>query len=40
MVDASSAITDQRCRKASITSPDIPTSNGVLHVIDKVILPI
>ena len=26
-------------RKAAITAPDVLTSNGVIHVIDKVILP-
>jgi uncharacterized surface protein with fasciclin (FAS1) repeats len=38
-VDASLAITDQRGRKANITGTDVLTSNGVIHVIDKVILP-
>jgi uncharacterized surface protein with fasciclin (FAS1) repeats len=38
-VDATLAITDQRARKASITATDVLTSNGVIHVIDKVILP-
>jgi uncharacterized surface protein with fasciclin (FAS1) repeats len=38
-VDASLAITDQRARKANITGTDVLTSNGVIHVIDKVILP-
>jgi uncharacterized surface protein with fasciclin (FAS1) repeats len=32
-------ITDQRARKAKITSTDVLTSNGVIHIIDKVILP-
>jgi uncharacterized surface protein with fasciclin (FAS1) repeats len=38
-VDATLAITDQRARKANITGTDVLTSNGVIHVIDKVILP-
>jgi len=38
-VDATLAITDQRGRKATITATDILNSNGVIHVIDKVILP-
>jgi uncharacterized surface protein with fasciclin (FAS1) repeats len=38
-VDATLAITDQRARKAAITATDVLTSNGVVHVIDKVILP-
>jgi uncharacterized surface protein with fasciclin (FAS1) repeats len=38
-VDASLAITDQRGRKAAITATDVLASNGVIHVIDKVILP-
>jgi uncharacterized surface protein with fasciclin (FAS1) repeats len=38
-VDAGLAITDQRGRKAAITATDVLTSNGVIHVIDKVILP-
>ncbi len=33
------AITDQRGRRASITATDVFASNGVIHVIDKVILP-
>jgi hypothetical protein len=32
-------VTDGRNRKATITSTDIYTSNGVIHVIDKVLLP-
>ena len=32
-------ITDQRGRRAAITGTDVLTSNGVIHVIDKVILP-
>ena len=38
-VDATLAINDQRGRKASITGTDVLTGNGVIHVIDKVILP-
>jgi uncharacterized surface protein with fasciclin (FAS1) repeats len=38
-VDASLAITDQRGRKANITATDILATNGVVHVVDKVILP-
>ncbi|MDE2049297.1 MAG: fasciclin domain-containing protein, partial [Betaproteobacteria bacterium] len=38
-VDGSLAITDQRARKANITATDVLASNGVIHVIDKVILP-
>lgn len=38
-IDGSLAITDQAGRKASIVASDVLTSNGVIHVIDKVILP-
>ena len=38
-VDSTLAITDKRGRKANITATDVLTSNGVIHVIDKVILP-
>jgi uncharacterized surface protein with fasciclin (FAS1) repeats len=38
-IDATLAITDQRGRKAAITGTDVLASNGVIHVIDKVILP-
>lgn len=38
-VGATLAITDQRARTANITATDVLTSNGVIHVIDKVILP-
>ena len=38
-VNASLAITDRRARTANITATDVLTSNGVIHVIDKVILP-
>jgi uncharacterized surface protein with fasciclin (FAS1) repeats len=36
---ANLSITDQRGRKANVTSTDIEATNGVVHVIDKVILP-
>ncbi|MGY4830851.1 fasciclin domain-containing protein [Sphaerotilaceae bacterium SBD11-9] len=38
-VNASLAITDRRNRTANITATDVLASNGVIHVIDKVILP-
>ena len=38
-VNANLAITDQRARSAGITATDVLASNGVIHVIDKVILP-
>ena len=38
-VNVSLAITDQRGRTANIVATDVLTSNGVIHVIDKVILP-
>ena len=38
-VDAALAITDQRGRTAGIAATDVLASNGVMHVIDKVILP-
>ena len=38
-VSAGLAITDQRGRSANITATDTLASNGVIHVIDKVILP-
>jgi uncharacterized surface protein with fasciclin (FAS1) repeats len=38
-INASLAITDQRARSAKIVATDVLTSNGVIHVIDKVILP-
>lgn len=34
------AITDQAGRKANIVATDVMASNGVIHVIDKVILPL
>jgi uncharacterized surface protein with fasciclin (FAS1) repeats len=33
------AITDQRARTANVTSTDVLASNGVIHLIDRVILP-
>ncbi|MCY4746113.1 fasciclin domain-containing protein [Pelomonas sp. UHG3] len=38
-VNSSLAITDQRNRRAGIAATDVLTSNGVIHVIDRVILP-
>ena len=38
-VNASLAIEDQRGRSANIVATDVLTSNGVIHVIDRVILP-
>ena len=38
-VNASLVITDQRGRTARITATDLQASNGVIHVIDRVILP-
>jgi uncharacterized surface protein with fasciclin (FAS1) repeats len=38
-IDASLAVTDQRMRTAHIVATDVLTSNGVIHVLDKVILP-
>jgi len=38
-VNASLAITDQRGRTANIVATDVLTSNGVIHVVDRVILP-
>jgi uncharacterized surface protein with fasciclin (FAS1) repeats len=38
-VDAALALTDQRSRKSNIVATDVLTKNGVIHVIDKVILP-
>ena len=38
-VSAALAITDQRGRSAAIVGTDTLASNGVIHVIDKVILP-
>lgn len=38
-VDSTLAISDRRTRKAAITGTDVLASNGVIHIIDKVILP-
>jgi uncharacterized surface protein with fasciclin (FAS1) repeats len=38
-VSSAFVITDQRGRTANITATDVAASNGVVHVIDKVILP-
>jgi uncharacterized surface protein with fasciclin (FAS1) repeats len=38
-VDNTLTITDQSARKSKITATDIIATNGVIHVIDKVILP-
>jgi uncharacterized surface protein with fasciclin (FAS1) repeats len=38
-VDSTLAITDRRGRRAGITATDVFTSNGVIHVLDRVILP-
>ena len=38
-VDANLDITDRNGRKSRITATDVLASNGVIHVIDKVILP-
>lgn len=38
-VSSSLVITDQRARTANITATDVLASNGVIHVIDKVLLP-
>jgi uncharacterized surface protein with fasciclin (FAS1) repeats len=39
-VDTSLAITDARGRRANIVATDVLTSNGVIHVVDRVILPL
>lgn len=38
-VNSSLAIIDQRARSSNIVATDVLTSNGVIHVVDKVILP-
>jgi uncharacterized surface protein with fasciclin (FAS1) repeats len=38
-VDSTLTITDARNRKAKIIATDVMTSNGVIHVIDTVLLP-
>jgi len=39
VVDASLKITDQKQRATSIVATDVFTSNGVIHVVDRVLLP-
>ena len=38
-VNSSLVITDQNQRTSNIVAADVFTSNGVIHVVDKVILP-
>ena len=38
-INASLVITDQNMRTSNIVATDVFTSNGVIHVVDKVILP-
>ena len=38
-IDSSLVVTDKRMRTAHIVATDVLTSNGVIHVLDKVILP-
>jgi len=38
-VDATLSVIDQRQRRAGLLSTDVLTSNGVIHVLDRVILP-
>jgi uncharacterized surface protein with fasciclin (FAS1) repeats len=38
-VDATLSVTDQRARSAKLVATDVLTSNGVIHVLDRVILP-
>jgi uncharacterized surface protein with fasciclin (FAS1) repeats len=38
-VDSTLSITDRNARKSGITATDVFNSNGVIHVIDKVLLP-
>ncbi len=38
-IDAGLAITDRRGRRSNITATDVLATSGVIHVIDKVILP-
>ena len=38
-VDASLRITDERSRTSGIVSTDVQASNGVIHVLDRVLLP-
>ena len=38
-VDATLTVTDQRGRQAKLSTTDVLASNGVIHVLDRVILP-
>jgi len=38
-VDSNLVITDARARTSRITATDVLCTNGVIHVIDRVILP-
>jgi uncharacterized surface protein with fasciclin (FAS1) repeats len=38
-IDAGLAITDQRGRQSGIVATDVLASNGVIHVVDRVLLP-
>jgi uncharacterized surface protein with fasciclin (FAS1) repeats len=38
-IDSSLVVTDKRMRTAHIVATDVLTSNGVIHVLDRVILP-
>ena len=38
-IDAGLAITDQRARRSAIVATDVLASNGVIHVVDRVLLP-
>lgn len=38
-VDATFNVTDQRARRAKLTATDVLAANGVIHVLDRVILP-
>jgi uncharacterized surface protein with fasciclin (FAS1) repeats len=38
-VDSNLRITDQRSRSAGLVATDVVASNGVIHVIDAVLLP-
>jgi len=38
-IDAGLAITDQRTRQSAIVGTDVLASNGVIHVVDRVLLP-
>jgi uncharacterized surface protein with fasciclin (FAS1) repeats len=38
-VDGTLSVTDQRGRRAKLVATDVLTSNGVIHVLDRVILP-